>query len=193
MKKIILVIALALTTVLSVNSQTNHFNSIIKGKKKQVTVAIDPSDKFIVEIPNKTKEELYEMVMLAVSEKWVNPDEVIDGKLAGSYIKINGGATRYGVKFIGMVQTYFTKVSYNFRFKDGKFMYTVNFNFRIPPSQYSSGGTYPLTLEMTKKNGKKAYTAQYKDIYNSEINKFIELIKSKEVSSNNEDNNNDDW
>ena len=40
---------------------------------------------------------------------------------------------------------------------------------------------------------KKAYTAQYKDIYNSEINKFIELIKSKEVSSNNEDNNNDDW
>ena len=189
MKKTVLLVALALTTVLSVNAQTNHFNTIIEGKKKQVTVAIDPSEKFIVEVPNKTKEELYEMVMLAVSEQWVNPDEVIDGKLAGSYIKINGGATRYGAKMLGMVQTYFTKVSYNFRFKDEKFMYTVNFKFTIPPSQYSKGGTYPLSLEMTKKNGKRAYTAMYKDIYNDEINKFIELIKSKNVS----DEDNGDW
>ena len=189
MKKVILIIALALTTVLSVKAQTDHFNTIIKGKKKEVTVAIDPSEKFIVEVPNKTKEELYEMVMLAVSEQWVNPDEVIDGKLAGSYIKINGGATKYGAKTLAIVYEYFTKVSYNFRFKNGKFMYTVNFKYTIPPSKYTKGGTYPLSIKMTKRNGKRAYTAMYKDIYNDEINKFIELIKSKNVS----DEDNGDW
>ena len=191
MKKTILLIALALTTVFSVKAQTNHFDKVVKGKKKQVYVSQQDDAKYIVEIPNKTKEELYEMVMLAISEQWVNPDEVIDGKLEGSYIKINGGsANRYGLKALGMVTTYFTRLAYNFRFKDGKFMYTVKPNYRIPASQYTSGGTYDLnSITMTKKNGKSDFQAKYKDLYNSEINAFIDLIKSKTVSSDG----NNDW
>ena len=188
MKKTILLITLALITVLGANAQTNHFDRVIKGKKKQVYVAQQEGAKYIVEVPNKTKEELYEMVMLAISEQWVNPDEVIDGKLAGSYIKLSGATARYGVKALGMPTTYFTKIHYNFRFKDGKFMYTFNLDFRIPPSQYVSGGTYPIAaIAMTKKNGKRDWQSKYRDVYNDEVNSFIELIKSKKVSGSNDD------
>lgn len=186
--KTIKLLVLGLTTVLSVNAQTDHFDKVVPLKKQQVLVTQQEEAKYVVEMPGKTKEELYEMVMLAISNHWVNPDEVIDGKLAGSYIKVGGAATMYGAKVLGMVTNYFTKIHYNFKFKDGKFMYTFYLDFRIPPSQYSAGGTYKVEpIMMTKKNGKTTYDAQYKDIYNNEINSFIESIKSQELSSSNED------
>lgn len=188
MKKTVLVIALALTTVLSVNAQTDHFDKVVPLKKKQVFVTQQEGATYVVEMPNKTKEELYEMVMLAISNHWVNPDEVIDGKLSGSYIKVGGAATMYGVKVLGIVTNYFTKIHYNFRFKDNKFMYTFYLDFRIPPSQYSAGGTYKIDgIMMTKKNGKTTYEAKYKDLYNNEVNSFIKLIKSQELSSSDDD------
>ena len=185
MKKLLLIITIF--TIGFVNAQdVDYFSVITKGKKLKTDVSMDGEARFIVEMPKKTAAELYEMVQLAVSEQWVNPDEVIDGQSVNSYIKINGGASSYQFNSIGQIFTYNTRVSYNFRFKDGRFMYTVNMKVIYPRSQYSAGGTYPISIPRTKKNGKKVWGAFQIEKYNKEINDFIAKVKTQDIK-------NDDW
>ena len=100
--------------------------SINKQPKKQVIRVIDTERKNVVEVPNKTAAEIYAMVEIAIGKHWNNPDEVIEGKSEGRYIKINGGATNVHQGFLGSVMAYSTTVTYMIQFKDGKFMYTLH-------------------------------------------------------------------
>jgi hypothetical protein len=124
MKKVFIIILASLFASLVKAQELDHFGNIIKGKKEQVSVSIDPNEKFIIAIPDKSAADLYQMVQLAISETWVNPEEVIVGESLNKYIKINGAtAHRYLQNTIN--HSRYTKISYNFRFKDGKFMYTI--------------------------------------------------------------------
>ena len=65
-------------------------------------------------------------------------------------------------------------------------MYTVNMKVIYPPSQYSSGGTYPISIPRTKRNGKKVWGSFQIAKYNKEISDFITLVKSQDTK-------NEDW
>ena len=186
MKKILITILFVAFTLSSNAQDVDYFSVITKGKKLKTDASMDGEARFIVEMPNKTAAELYEMVQLAISEQWVNPDEVIDGQSVNSYIKINGGASSYQLNSIGVVYTYNTRVSYNFRFKEGRFMYTVNMKVIYPPTKYGSGGTFAISIPRTKRNGKKVWGSFQIAKYNKEINDFINLVKTQDIK-------NDDW
>ena len=80
MKKILITILFVAFTLSSNAQDVDYFSVITKGKKLKTDASMDGEARFIVEMPNKTAAELYEMVQLAISEQWVNPDEVIDGQ-----------------------------------------------------------------------------------------------------------------
>ena len=153
--------------------------SIYKQPKKQVIRVIDTERKNVVEVPNKTAEEIYTMVEMAIAKHWNNPDEVIDGKSEGRYIKIKGGATNVHFSFLGSTMAYSTTVTYMIQFKDGKFMYTISSVTRIPPSQYEVGGNVPTIFKTHKKNGKPIKLAindlkSFNELHNLFINQILE-------------------
>jgi len=188
MNKIILTIAMVALT-LGINAQDLATESVynvdvtipssIKQPKKQVIRVIDTERKNVVEVPNKTAEEIYTMVETAIAKHWNNPDEVIDGKSEGRYIKIKGGATNVHFGFLGTTTAYSTTVSYMIQFKDGKFMYTISSVTRIPPSQYEVGGNVTTVFKTHKKNGKPIKLAindlkAFNEIHNLFINQILE-------------------
>ena len=188
MRNTILTIAMVALT-LGMNAQEmateNVYNvdvtmpSSKKQPKKQVTRVIDTERKNVVEVPNKTAEEIYTMVEVAIAKHWKNPDEVVEGKSEGRYIKINGGATNISINALGMIYTYSTTVSYMIQFKDGKFMYTISSTYRIPPSKYSSGGNAPTSFKTHRKSGKPIKLAvndlkAFNEIHNLFINQILQ-------------------
>ena len=188
MNKIILTIAVVALT-LGMNAQELTKDSVYdvdvtmpsanKQPKKQLVRVIDTERKNVVEVPNKTAAEIYAMVETAIGKHWVNPDEVIEGKSEGRYIKINGGATNVHFSFLGTTIAYSTKVTYMMQFKDGKFMYTIASVTKIPPSQYSVGGNVPTSFKTHKKNGKPIKLAindlkSFNELHNLFINQILE-------------------
>ena len=190
MNKTILTIAMVALT-LGMNAQEVATDSVYvynvdvtmpstkKQPKKQVIRVIDTERKNVVEVPNKTAEEIYTMVEVAIAKHWKNPDEVVEGKSEGRYIKINGGATNISINALGMIYTYPTTVSYMIQFKDGKFMYTISSTYRIPPSKYSSGGNAPTSFKTHRRSGKPIKLAindlkAFNEIHNLFINEILQ-------------------
>ena len=150
-----------------------------KQPKKQVTRVIDTERKTIVEVPNKTAEEIYTMVEMAIAKHWKNPDEVIEGRSEGRYIKINGGATNINKNVLGTIFSYPTTVTYMIQFKDGKLMYTISSTYKIPPSQYSLGGDVPTHFKTHRRSGKPIKLAvndlrAFNEIHNLFINEILQ-------------------
>lgn len=163
-------------------------SSINKQPKKQVIRVIDTERKNVVEVPNKTAAEIYAMVEIAIGKHWINPDEVITGRSQGRYIKVNGGATNINKNVIGVIYSYATEVEYMIQIKDGKFMYTIDSTYRIPPSQYSSGGVVNTHFKTHKRNGKPIKLAindlkAFNEIHNLFINQILDSDLENEVNS----------
>ena len=181
MKKV-LVLLLAVLAFNSVNAQDVNIFEDVLGKKKKVTAMTNGATKHIVEIPGKTALEVSNMVEMAIAKHWVNPDEVIAGKVPGKYIKVNGGGPSVITSIL--LPAYVTKLSYMFQFKDGKFMYTVESKTVYPASQYSAGGEYPSSFVIVKRSGKpnKMNVSAVATI-NDSVNAFIKsIIETKDVS-----------
>ena len=159
-------------------------NSEVKQPKKQVTKVFDTERKNVVPVPNKTADEIYTMVEIAIAKFWKNPDEVIEGKSAGKYIKIRGGGSNVHTNVLGTVFSYTTTTTYMIQFKEGKFMYTVSSETKIPPSQYNSGFVVPTTLKTNRKNGKPIKLAiNDLNVINAGINGFINMILESDPES----------
>lgn len=190
MKKVLVLLVMLLTFNLS-NAQNDYFTlTQIKGKSMMKTINIEAQ--YIVEFEGKTSIEISQGVELAVGRYWVNPNEVIDGKVDGKYLKINGGAkTRYDMVLLTPF-SYPTKISIIFNFKDGKMMYQLlNYTHYISPSQYTSGGYYPVGELMTRKNGNEVkYAKENVEGLNNFIDGFIDEIKKSIESGAGE---NSDW
>ena len=187
MKKLLLVLT-AFVITFTVNAQdtavsieeeykVNIFIPSPNQKKKKVVMVNNADEKYIVAVEGKTADEIYTMTELAIAKHWKNPDEVINGKSAGKFIKINGGGPTISVNSLGMIYYYTTSLDYLIQFKDGRFMYTVTSKTRIPPSQYTSGGNYLTVIPTKRKNGKeiKLGVAGVDDINNS-VSSFINAI-----------------
>tara|TARA_B110000977_G_C10855313_1_gene407463 strand:+ start:75 stop:677 length:603 start_codon:yes stop_codon:yes gene_type:complete len=187
MKKLLLVLT-AFMIAFSVNAQeteiskeeeykVNIFIPSPNQKKKKVVMVNNTDKKYIVAVEGKTADEIYTMTELAIAKHWKNPDEVINGKSAGKFIKINGGGPTISVNSLGMIYYYTTTLEYLIQFKDGRFMYTVISKTRIPPSQYTTGGTYVSVIPTMRKNGKeiKLGVSGVDDINNS-VSSFINAI-----------------
>lgn len=158
--------------------------------KKQVFKVVDTEKKRVVLVPGKTAKEIYTMVEIAVAKHWKNPNEVIEGKVEGKYIKIRGGGSNVHFNSLGMVYTYSTVAAYMIQFKDGKFMYTIGYETRFPPSKYSVGGLFPTGIKTYRKNGKpvKSGILDVASI-NAGVNTFINTI----LESNPETGIDSDW
>jgi|TARA_B110001469_G_C9477170_1_gene239419 hypothetical protein len=187
MKKLLLVLT-AFVITFTVNAQetavsieeeykVNIFIPSPNQKKKKVVMVNNADEKYIVAVEGKTADEIYTMTELAIAKHWKNPDEVINGKSAGKFIKINGGGPTISVNSLGMIYYYTTSLDYLIQFKDGRFMYTVTSKTRIPPSKYTSGGNYLTVIPTKRKNGKeiKLGVAGVDDINNS-VSSFINAI-----------------
>jgi hypothetical protein len=182
MKKKVLVLLVAVLAFNMVNAQDVNIFEDILGKKKKVTATTNGAIKHIVELPGKTALEISNMVEMAIAKHWVNPDEVIAGKVPGKYIKVNGGGP--SVQTSILLPSYETKLSYMFKFKDGKFMYTVESKTVFPSSQYSTGGTYASSFVIVKRSGKPSkMNVSAVATINASVNTFIKsIIKPENVS-----------
>lgn len=184
-------IILAMTLVLSLTSfgqEVNIFTESTLNCKKLQKRAVQIDSAYIVEVPNKSAIEIFQMVEVAVASEWVNPDEVVSGKVEGKYLKINGGGPSVGMKVLGMPYYYTSTLRYHFKFKDGKFMYEVESFMRIPVSQYSAGGTYSTSFYTHNKRGVEDELAKKSiESINSQINSFISSIINAEAESEDDD------
>jgi hypothetical protein len=184
-------ILLATTLMLGLTGfgqEVNIFTESTLNCKKLQKKAVQIDSAYIVEIPNKSAIEIFQMVEVAVASQWVNPDEVVSGKVEGKYLKINGGGPSVGMKVLGMAYYYTSTLRYHFKFKDGKFMYEVESFMRVPASQYSAGGTYPTSFTTHNKRGVEDELAKKSiESINSQINSFISSILNAEAESEDED------
>tara|TARA_R110002074_G_scaffold77771_1_gene176352 strand:+ start:67 stop:633 length:567 start_codon:yes stop_codon:yes gene_type:complete len=176
MKTVILAMILMMGFT-SLGQEINIFKESTVDAKKLQKFAVQIDSAYVVEVPNKSAIEIFQMVEIAVASQWVNPDEVISGKLEGKYLKINGGGPSIGLTMLGTPYYYSSVLRYHFKFKDGKFMYEVEALTRVPASQYSSGGLYPTFLTTHNKRGveDKLSTRSISSI-NYQINSFISSI-----------------
>ena len=177
MKNVILTLVTVLAFNLGNAQDVDIFTESLIGCKKLQKSAIQIDTSYIIEVPNKSALEIFQMVEVAVASQWVNPDEVISGKVDGKYIKINGGAPQIAMKVLGMPYYYTSTLRYYFKFKDGRFMFEVESFMRIPASKYSSGGTYSTVFSTHNRRGveDKISTASIERV-NSSINSFINSI-----------------
>ena len=187
MKKLLLLLSVfaftlgmnAQETAISIEEEykVNIFTPSPNQKKKKVIMVNNTDKKYIVAVEGKTADEIYMMTELAIAKHWKNPDEVINGKSAGKFIKINGGGPTISFNTLGMIYYYTTTLEYLIQFKDGRFMYTVTSKTRFPPSQYTTGGTYLSVIPTKRKNGKeiKLGVSNVDDINNS-VSSFINAI-----------------
>lgn len=159
-------------------------DAVAKQPRLQVLKVVDTEKRRVVNVPGKTADEIYTMVEIAVAKFWKNPDEVIEGRSQGRYIKIRGGGSNVHFNSIGTIYTYSTIASYMIQFKDGKFMYTIGYETRYPASQYSTGGLYPTAIKTHRKNGKPIKLA-ISDIQliNIGVNSFINTILESDPES----------
>ena len=159
-------------------------------KKKSEWLRVDSEKKRVVPVHGKTADEIFNMVEIAIAKHWKNPDEVVEGKSTGKYIKIRGGGSDVVVKILGTTISYSTVAAYMIQFKDGKFMYTISYETRFPPSQYSSGGLFSTVIQTKRKNGKEievGLNTAYR--INLGVNSFINEI----LASDPESEINSDW
>jgi len=195
MKKVLLVLVMVVLTF-SMSAQEAVADSVyvsnvdiftdspIKQPKLQVTKVVDSERRIVVPVHGKTADEIYTMVEIAVAKFWKNPDEVIEGKSAGKYIKIRGGGSTVQFNSLGLIYSFSTISSYMIQFKDGKFMYTISYETKYPVTQYSNGGIYPTILKTHKKNGKpiKLAISNMASI-NAGVNSFINTILESDLES----------
>lgn len=105
MKSILLATTLMLGLT-GIGQEVNIFTESTLNCKKLQKKAVQIDSAYIVEIPNKSAIEIFQMVEVAVASQWVNPDEVVSGKVEGKYLEIKGGGPSVGMKVLGMAYYY---------------------------------------------------------------------------------------
>jgi hypothetical protein len=190
MKKVLLVLSV-FASVLTVNAQDieNIFAPNEEMTTSKMSFYFIPEVKRVVEVEGKTALDLYNMVELAVANAYKNPDEVIDGNSPGKYLKFSGEGSPVIVAGSGLMILYVkTKCRYMFQFKDGKFMYTVKYDYYMSPSEYNTGGWRDMGLFAKVKNKKATQniTNSMKTL-TDEVNGFIISVLTSEADPNLQD------
>lgn len=131
MKKYVLLFLVALMPLFAM-AQAENYESIKKGENpfmvfvfdKNYNLSIDSiphQDYYVINFPNKTAKELYDMVRSHVVDFYEQPDKVTSG-MEGVSIVINGYEDRLVHYYYEKTLEYSGSINYRlqFKFKDGK-------------------------------------------------------------------------
>ena len=149
----------------------------------------------IIEIPDKNQTELYESTINWLNETYINPDEVIKGKVENEYIRWTGtgGCLALFDGLLGAV-CYEMRYTIEVRFKEGRLRWEfIELEIYTPPSQYIKGGWSSWDGRFRVANYKGKYN---KDIsngaskYRSYMNDTAKNYKEYLLKGNTAD---DDW
>ena len=117
--------------------------------------------KYLVgEINELNKNKIYEKSLNWVKETYKNPDKVIKTTIENEKIRFQGVAMDYLCQSV-LLSTFCYNTTYTIEleFRDGKYKFTpTSISYRMPPSQYSSGGDVQVNIDngedFYKRNGK---------------------------------------
>ncbi len=102
----------------------------------------------VVEMDSLNKSELYKSTINWIKETYKNPDEVIKMTIENEKLRFEGFQDNLiCVNSIGMIYCYYALYTIEIEFKDNKYKFTpLSLDYRVPASQYSSGGMTPVNF-----------------------------------------------
>ena len=184
MKKIVLLLCALFFSFYWADAQKSYFYLQHDGS----FITSEGKNYVVVYFPDRTKNELYNQVLINVSSIYVNPNSVIS-KIENEMISINGYSSEFpGVTIKGILSGFYTAgATYTLKifFKDGK--------IRIDAPQIISVGEANVTFNHWlnyhkiykdyQPNPKHQYTI---DHCNRHVNNLIHCILSFETKKNND-------
>jgi len=153
----------------------------------------------IIEVPNKSPKELYELSINWLNETYKNPEEVLKGKIEGEYVRWRGTSSHMEcIDPLGLIPCQSVRWTIELRFKDGRVRWEfIDMESYSSPSKYTSGGWYSLSpsYRYLNKNGKalKQNTKNmksFRDAANSLAGNYKEYLLQGGITNSSA---NDDW
>lgn len=146
----------------------------------------------VVEIDSIKKSELFKKSINWIKETYKNPDEVIKTTIDNEKVRFEGFKDNLiCVNSLGMLYCYYAIYTIEIQFKDNKYKFTpLSIEYRVPPSQYSAGGMFPIDFNDTKgyynKKGKlrnmfKKIPPAVETLLNDLNNNLSEYLKSEKT------------
>tara|TARA_B100000963_G_C22467042_1_gene598357 strand:+ start:240 stop:815 length:576 start_codon:yes stop_codon:yes gene_type:complete len=157
-------------------------------------------DFLVVEMSNIEQNDLFTRTINWIKETYKNPDEVIKTTIENKKVRFEGFRDNLiSINSLGLIYNYYGLYTIEISFKDNKYKFTpISVEYRVPASQYSSGGFIPVNFNdgSVYFNKKGKLRKMYASIPNSieslfnDLNEDLKIYLTKENNGTNED---DDW